>query len=108
MVILRLYLFLVRPHLEYASQVWSPYTSKDIQVLEKVQKFALRMCAKNYQSEYAELLELFDIPSLEIRRLFCHSVLYTVLLMTYIIFLHAPFHLLFHLIALGNVNVARG
>jgi len=70
MVVLKLYLALVRPHLEYASQVWSPYMSKDVQLLEKVQKFALRICSKCYLTEYEELLELFDISSLENRRLF--------------------------------------
>ena len=70
MVVLKLYLALVRPHLEYASQVWSPYMLKDVQLLEKVQKFALRICSKCYLAEYEELLELFDIPSLENRRLF--------------------------------------
>ena len=43
---------------------------KDVQLLEKVQKFALRICSKSYLAEYEELLELFDIPSLENRRLF--------------------------------------
>ena len=34
------YLFqaLVRPHLEYAKAVWSPFTKKDIDTIEKVQK----------------------------------------------------------------------
>ena len=33
----------MRPHLEYASPVWSPHTAHDIVKLENVQKFALRM-----------------------------------------------------------------
>ena len=57
MVVLKLYLALVKPHLEYTSQVWSPYMLKDVQLLEKVQKFALRICSRMYQSEYEELLE---------------------------------------------------
>ena len=34
---------LVRPHLEYASSVWSPYKKKDIEAIENVQKRATRM-----------------------------------------------------------------
>ena len=33
---------LVRPHLEYACQVWSPYTNKNIDLLESVQCRASR------------------------------------------------------------------
>ena len=40
----RMYLAYARPILEYAAQVWSPYTTKDTQLLEKVQKFALLVC----------------------------------------------------------------
>ena len=55
-VTLRLYLALVRPHLEYAVQVWNPHLVMDKNRLEKVQKFALRVCAQNYNYTYEELL----------------------------------------------------
>ena len=68
--ILRLYMALVRTHLEYAAQVWNPHLVKDINLLEKVQKFALRICKKNYDESYQYLLDHFQIPSLQDRRLF--------------------------------------
>ena len=43
----RLYVSLVRPHLEYASPAWSPYINKDINSLEPVLKFALNVCLKH-------------------------------------------------------------
>ena len=36
-IMLRLYEALVRPHLEYCSEVWSPYFKKEKEQLEKVQ-----------------------------------------------------------------------
>ena len=69
-VLLKMYKALVRPHLEYAAQVWSPYMVKDIQLLEKVQRFALRICSRNYNLSYEELLDLCKIPSLQNRRSF--------------------------------------
>ena len=59
----QMYLALVRPHNEYASQVWDPHLQKDIDQLECVQKFALRMCAKQWDLGYAELLNCFKVPS---------------------------------------------
>ena len=64
----QLYIALVRPHTEYASQVWNPHLQKDIDQLERVQKFALRMCAKQWDLGYADLLNLFNVPSLVDRR----------------------------------------
>ena len=66
----KLYLSLVRPHLEYGAQVWHPYLSKDVNALEKVQKFGLRICSRQWTKCYQELLELFHLPLLENRRLF--------------------------------------
>ena len=36
------YRALVLPHLEYCAPVWNPYTAKNIEILEKVQKRAAR------------------------------------------------------------------
>ena len=42
-ILLKLYKTLVRPHLEYCVQFWSPYYRKDIIKLERVQKRFTRM-----------------------------------------------------------------
>ena len=67
--LLQLYLSLVRPHLDYASAIWSPHTKKDIIMLDNVQKFACRMATKFWDSGYEDLLEIVHLPSLECRRL---------------------------------------
>ena len=38
-----LYKSMVRPHLEYANSVWSPYKIGDIKEIEKVQKRATKL-----------------------------------------------------------------
>ena len=45
-----LYLTLIRPKFEYASEVWDPYLIRDRSLLENVQKFACKVCLKNWQS----------------------------------------------------------
>ena len=65
-----MYILLVRPNLEYASQVWSPYKVGEVNSLEHVQKFALRMCAKSWDTSYQELLQLLSLPDLQQRRLY--------------------------------------
>ena len=49
-----LYLTLIRPHLEYANQVWDPYLVKDCKMLGDVQKFACKVCLKNWNQTYDE------------------------------------------------------
>ena len=52
----KLYVLLIRPHLEYAVP---PHLSKDIDKLEAVQMFALKMCSKD-----PDLLDHHRTPTL--------------------------------------------
>ena len=67
-ILLKLCLSTIRPHLEYASPVWNPFHKREIEDIESVQKFALRMCLKSWNSNYKELLESAHIPTLSSRR----------------------------------------
>ena len=60
--LLKLYISLIRPLLEYACQVWN------IEKLEKVQRFALRLCVKQWDLDYPPLLFISDLPTLAARR----------------------------------------
>ena len=51
--LLKLYLsMIIRPHIEYASPAWDPYHKTEIEAIESVQKFALKMCLKSWSSNY--------------------------------------------------------
>jgi len=67
-VILRLYLALVRPHLDYAAQFWSPYYRKDIQSLEAVQRRMTKMIQGLRNLPYKDRLKRLNLHSLERRR----------------------------------------
>jgi hypothetical protein len=66
---LPLFSAMVRPHLEYAVQAWSPYLQKDIQLLEGVQRLATRMINGFSLMDYASRLRRLNLFSLERRRL---------------------------------------
>ena len=66
--LLKLYKAFIRPNLEYAAALWDVYHSKDLALLEDVQKFALRISTKTWNSGYEELLSVTSLPKLSIRR----------------------------------------
>jgi len=60
--ILHIYITCIRPHLEYACQLWDPYTNKDAQLLEDVQKFVCKVCLKQWNIDYHSMLCLLGLP----------------------------------------------
>ena len=82
--LLQLYLSCIRPDLEYAVAVWSPHQKCLINSLESVQKFSLRVCSKQWDTNYHTLLARYNIPSLFNRRqLLRLCFLFNVLNVTY-------------------------
>jgi ribonuclease P/MRP protein subunit RPP40 len=66
-IFVRLYKQYVRPHLEFASTAWSPWTQSDKECLEKVQKRAIRMVSGLSSAKYEERLAELGMVSLEER-----------------------------------------
>ena len=64
-VVLRLYKSLVRPHLEYCVQAWSPYLRQDIDTLEQVQRRATKMIRGLGKFTYEERLMRCGLTNLE-------------------------------------------
>ena len=66
------YISLVRSSLEYGSILWDPYTQKDIDKLERVQRSAARFITGDYKSRtpgsVQKLLNKLDFETLQERR----------------------------------------
>jgi hypothetical protein len=68
-----LYISLVRPHLEYASVVWSPYQRNHCEIIEKIQRRFLKLIGVRLGFNYlnvpvADLQHELSLSSLETRR----------------------------------------
>ena len=84
------YKTLVRPKLEYAAPIWSPYSKLQINQVEKVQRTAARWTCRRWRntSSVGEMLDELEWPSLEARR-------------------DQSFLLLFHKIHSGAVSIEK-
>jgi hypothetical protein len=66
--ITKLYCALIRPHLEYASSVWTPSLRKDITTLEKIQRRVTKLIPALSQENYHTRLTSLGLFSLVYRR----------------------------------------
>ena len=65
---LSLYKSIVRPHLEYASVIWSTLYKKDKITLKNIQQRATRLIPAMKGKTYPERLKRLGLPTLEYRR----------------------------------------
>ena len=63
----RLYKVYVRPHLQYCSSAWAPFTVADKDLLENVQKRAVKMIS-GLNGTYEEKLKAVGLTRLEENR----------------------------------------
>ena len=67
-VFIQLYKQYVRPHLEFATPVWSPWTQGDIDLLESVQEKAVKQVVGLKSRGYLERLKELGLTTLQDRR----------------------------------------
>ena len=95
-----LYTSLVRPHLDYASNIWNPYLLEDMRTIEKIQRRATKLIPLFKQYSYYERLFALNLPSLQYHHLRMD------LIMTYKI-LHGTVHLSKDHFFIMNTNPTR-
>ena len=56
------------PNFNYCSLVWNLSSAQSLNKIENLQKRALRLLVKDYDSTYEDLLEKFGYPNMNLRR----------------------------------------
>ncbi len=56
------------PHLEYAAEVWNPYTARNIKILENVQRQATKLVPRIRNWYYEKRLAVLGLTTLIERR----------------------------------------
>jgi len=97
----KIYTGLVRPHLEYCVVVWAPRLEKDRQLVEGVQRRVTKLIAATRDLPYSTRLKIFDLPSMEYRRIRGDMI------ETWK-FLHEKYNLKTQLFQLNNEGPTRG
>ena len=65
-----LYKALIRPHLEYANQVWAPRFERQVDALKTVLRRATKLVPGYKELPYEERLRKLNLPTLAYRRLY--------------------------------------
>jgi len=71
-ILIKAFTVFVRPLLECATPTWSPYLLKDIDAIERVQRYYTRRVFKRCRlpaASYPDRLKYFEMESLELRRI---------------------------------------
>ena len=63
-----IYPSMIRSHMEYAVQAWSPQTAREINLLEQVQRRATRLVGSLRNSSYETRKEILGLTPLHVRR----------------------------------------
>ena len=64
----KLFTSFVRPHLEYACAIWTPFLKKNITIIENVQRRGTKLIDGFYELTYNERLKKLNLPTLKYRR----------------------------------------
>ena len=63
-LIIPLYKAIVRPHLEYCIQAWTPYRKKDIDTLERIQRRTTKISPELRDLSYEERMPEYGLTTL--------------------------------------------